>query len=192
MAENFNINEASKNTRNELILAGIRELHERGITDFSIRRVAASCGVSCAAPYRHFKNKEDFIDSIIGYINRKWYLEQNMIPSSYSNTRERLVEISVEYVRFLVENPDYYTIIMLNTDSGSVVSGMNISICTRGLIKNYCNETSMSDEDRVRKTFVVRSLIFGAAAMILSGELPNTEESFDMVRSLVEREFELD
>ena len=192
MAENIKANEATKNTRNELILAGIHELHERGITDFSIRRVAASCGVSCAAPYRHFKNKEDFIDSIIGYINRKWYLEQNMILSEYSNTRDRLVEISVEYVRFLVENPDYYTIIMLNADSGNVVSGMNVSLCTRGLIKNYCNETSMSDEDRARKIFVIRSLIIGGAAMILSGEIPNSEESFDMIRSLVEREFELD
>lgn len=184
-------NENIKNTRNELIRAGIRELHERGIADFSIRRVAASCGVSCAAPYRHFKNKEDFIDSIIGYINRKWYLEQNMILSEYTTTRERLVEISVAYVRFLVENPDYYAIIMLNIDGGSVISGMNLSICTKGLIKNYCNEKAMRRDDRERKTFVVRSLIFGAAAMILSGELPNTEKSFDMVRELVEREFEI-
>ena len=81
---------------------------------------------------------------------------------------------------------------MLNADSGNVVSGMNVSLCTRGLIKNYCNETSMSDEDRARKTFVIRSLIIGGAAMILSGEIPNSEESFDMIRSLVEREFELD
>ena len=81
---------------------------------------------------------------------------------------------------------------MLNTEGGSVAPGMSLSICTKGLIKNYCNETSMSDGDRVRKTFVVRSLIFGAAAMILSGELPNTEDSFDMVRSLVEREFEIE
>ncbi|MBO5879898.1 MAG: helix-turn-helix transcriptional regulator, partial [Clostridia bacterium] len=47
-----------ENVKHRLILAGIRELEEYGITDFSLRRVAVSAQVSCAAPYRHFKSKE--------------------------------------------------------------------------------------------------------------------------------------
>ena len=192
-ATEHNIREKTNDTRNELILAGIHELHEKGVSAFSIRSVASACGVSCAAPYRHFKSKDDFINSIIGYINRKWYLTQNMILSEYSDVRERLTEISVAYVRFLVENPEFYTVLLLNTENGGGQrsSGMSISLCTRGLIKAYCNEVRMSDTDRVRKTYVVRSLIYGAATMILGGELPNTEDTFDMIRFSISREFEI-
>ena len=191
-AIDFAAKERANDTRNELIRAGIHELHEKGIEDFSIRSVAAACGVSCAAPYRHFKNKEDFINSIIGYVKRKWYLMQNMILSEYTDVRERLTEISVAYVRFLVENPDFYSILMRNLDSmdgnGAV---MSVSLCTRGLIKAYCNEVNMSESDRVRKTYIVRSLIYGAATMIIGGELPPTEDTFDMIRYSISREFEL-
>ena len=46
--------------RTRLIVAGINELEERGVKDFSLRRVALAAEVSCAAPYRHFKDKDDF------------------------------------------------------------------------------------------------------------------------------------
>ena len=41
-------------TRDQLIQAGLEELTEHGIQNFSTRRVAKKCGISCAAPYKHF------------------------------------------------------------------------------------------------------------------------------------------
>ena len=52
------------NIRDELIRAGIEELNQHSLTDFSVRRIAAKCGVSAAAPYKHFKNKQEFIAEI--------------------------------------------------------------------------------------------------------------------------------
>ena len=49
----------------------------------------------------------------------------------------------------------------------------------------------MSKADEKRKTFLVRSLLYGAAIMIESGELENSAESYEMVRRTIEREFEL-
>ena len=51
--------------REALIIAGLKEIEIHGLTDFSLRRVAAACGVSCAAPYRHFKSKGELILAII-------------------------------------------------------------------------------------------------------------------------------
>ena len=50
--------------KEKLLTAGIDEILTHGMGDFSLRRVAASCGASCAAPYKHFKNKEEFNDTI--------------------------------------------------------------------------------------------------------------------------------
>ena len=58
----------SASVREQLIAAGTAELEAHGIADFSLRRVAAACNISCAAPYKHFKNREEFINSIFTYI----------------------------------------------------------------------------------------------------------------------------
>ena len=50
-----------RNLREELILAGIEEINIHGANDFSVRRVAEACHVSSAAPYKHFKDKKEFI-----------------------------------------------------------------------------------------------------------------------------------
>ena len=47
----------SESVREQLIAAGTAELEAHGIADFSLRRVAAACNISCAAPYKHFKNR---------------------------------------------------------------------------------------------------------------------------------------
>ena len=39
--------------RDRLLIAGTNEIGLHGIADFSLRRVAASCNTSCAAPYRN-------------------------------------------------------------------------------------------------------------------------------------------
>ena len=39
--------------RTRLVLAGIGELSERGVKEFSLRVVAIAAQVSCAAAYRH-------------------------------------------------------------------------------------------------------------------------------------------
>lgn len=184
----------ANHTKKALIKAGIHELHENGFNEFSMRRVAAACGVSCAAPYRHFKDKDEFILEIFKYISKKWYLTQNMILSEYESERERLIEISVAYLRFLLENPDYFRIIFISADpfcreQRKVKTGM--SSISRELIAKYCQSVGMSDDDRIRKTYIVRSLIFGAVLMIHNGELENCEETFDMIRESIAREFDI-
>ncbi len=181
-------------TKEALIRAGIHELREYGFTDFSIRRIASECGVSCATPYRHFKNKDEFVLEIFKYINRRWYTTQNMILSEYDTPRERLVEMSVAYIRFLLDNPDYCTIITLRV--GGLTEDQQhekhgISACVQGLVKQYCDDVGMDDEARTRKTYTVRSLILGAALMMVGGELDGSENTFDMIRATVSREFDL-
>lgn len=73
--------------RERLILAGIQEIEARGIQNFSMRQVANACGVSCAAPYKHFQDKNDLILSIVLYIQQQWH--KNSRPSC-ANTREIL------------------------------------------------------------------------------------------------------
>lgn len=180
--------------RERLIEAGIEEVGARGLQNFSVRRIAAKCGVSCAAPYKHFADKQSFVAAIIGYINAIWDERQRVAAARQSETRGQLVGICREYISFLVENPQLRVIIMQKDGEGggefNALRGQ-MSRQTHALVSRYCDEVGMSDETRVRKTYVVRSLIYGAALMLDNGELAYTNEYLDMVAALINREFDL-
>lgn len=185
----------NKSIREQLIIAGIHEINQYGIQNFSVRRVANECGISCAAPYRHFKDRKSFVAAIVEYINKQWSERQERILSEYpSQVRKQLLEISLDYVRFLMEKPYFRSIIMSKDDEFDSeyrrLRGQLSSI-TRSLIREYCVEHHISEDDEKRKTYIIRSLIYGAALMFDNGEMNYNEESMNYVKYSIDREFDL-
>lgn len=185
---------AESGLREKLIAEGIAELSEHGLHDFSVRRIAARCGVSCAAPYKHFADRKSYIDAIVDYINVTWEDQQRIAAGRRDTTREKIVEVCREYIRFLVENPQLRVIIMQSdgadgTDTGALRG--RLSRRTHELVSRYCAEVNMPVDVRMRKTFVVRSLIYGAVIMMGNGDLPYTPENLDKAAAMIDREFDL-
>ena len=181
--------------REALILAGIHEINANGVAAFSIRRVADACGVSCAAPYRHFENKHDFIAAIIDYVNDTWAQEQEEILKTCGNSlREQTLTITVEYVRFLMEHPTYRTILMLHdegfdnlyhkkrTQFGSLSQALNAQLM---------EASGYSAEIWERKLMMVRALIFGMVFLYDAGEFEYNEKTLEHMRYTINREFDI-
>ena len=181
--------------RQQLIEAGIAEINQYGVTGFSSRRVAASCGLSCAAPAKHFGDRNGFLAAIIDYVNSQWAAEQEKILQQYEgSTRQQIVEESVGYVEFLVEHPHYRSILMLKDeefDNTYHKRKGELSSPTQKLIEKYCEEAGLDETQRLRKTYVIRSLIFGAALMFDTGEIEHTDRMMAIVRECIDREFDL-
>ena len=181
--------------RERLVWEGINELNEVGYERFSLRHVAERCKVSCAAPYRHFSDKDELIAAIMDYVSQQWMSCANHeaeIPDR--STRDRLVAISMAYIRFLRANPKFRAIIMQS--STSKVKQMNLSMVSlsavsQEMINRYCEEVRMPREIRDRKVFVIRSLIYGAALMLDNGEIQDDEETLNMIKQTLDREFDL-
>ena len=164
--------------KNRLIIAGIEEISMYGIRDFSLRRVATRCDASCAAPYRHFKNREDFIREILAYINSQWHLLSDSIIRLYAKDPLRqLIELSVAYIRFLAANANYRAAL---TASGEVGFENREFVA---LLDTYCVEHGMTEEERARILYAIKALIFGTVAMLGSGELQNENATFERVRA---------
>jgi len=182
-------------SRERFIIAAIEEMQLHGISDFSIRSVAEKCGVSSGAPYKHFKNKNELVLESIRYINRKWsQVQQEILTRCGEDPRKKLVEFSIAYVRFLCNNPAFQSVLMLNDKSllpEQLAEKAKISELTERIIDDYCRMCGMNDNDRIRKTYAVRSFIFGAAFMINSGFFTNSEQHLSYVRYCIEREFDL-
>ena len=182
------------NKREELIIAGINEISRSGIAAFSMRRAAENAGVSCAAPARHFGGKQGFVAAIIEYVNSQWHDEQMRILSECgSGTREQLVAFSIGYIKFLVEKPHFRSILMLKDESldHTYQSRGKTTQLTLDLVSKYCDEVGMDEQTRLRKLYIVRPLIYGASLMFDNGELPYNEQTLEIVRQSIDREFDL-
>ncbi len=104
---------SDEGVRTRLILAALDELSYHGTADFSLRRVAISAQVSCAAPYRHFKSKEDLIAETARYITSKWSLLASEICSVKKwGSGELLLELSTAAVKFWVANGNFRSLLM--------------------------------------------------------------------------------
>lgn len=182
--------------KQKLILAGIEEIEEQGIQNFSMRRVASRCDVSCAAPYKHFVDKNDFIMSIVQYINHEWNIIQREISDNAGpDLKELIIDICMAYIKFLIDNPQFRSIIMLkdvNMPKDFQRERLRLSSSSGIIIKKYCMQVNMPEDVMKRKIYIVRSLIYGAALMVDNGELQYTDEILNQIRWAINREFEIE
>lgn len=169
--------------REALILAGIAELEAHGPQGFSLRRVATACGVSCAAPYKHFESKEAFIGAILSYIYEKWSLLEEHICSLFPTPgRERLTELCLAGIRFWLGNPHFHAIHRMTGREGTAT--MELGACAEEDLRRLCESEG---QDYLRACFVLRSLVHGAIVMLEDGTLSHEAATFRMLREEIGR-----
>lgn len=179
--------------KQKLIIAGIKEIEMHGITDCSLRRVASACNVSCAAPYKHFKSKEDFIAEIVLYIHSKWTMLEEQVMSVFEgDVRKQLTETCIAYIKFWIANPNFRTVLMLKTDTfgterrdtmTKIAEGINV------LIKKCCKLCDFDEGIEKQKIYKIRSLLYGATLMMDNGELTNDPGTVSMIKDCISSEF---
>ena len=184
------LNRTSDDLRHSLIIAGISEIELHGLADFSLRRVATACGVSCAAPYRHFKSKGDLILAIISYINEQWsFLERQIFDIYRADTRRLILELATANIRFWIANPNFRSIMMMDDralDALQLRERSRILDEIGKLIGVYCKENQIDTQSELQSAFAVRAIIYGATQMLGSGELENTPDAMEIIRSRIE------
>lgn len=186
---------ARKTIKERLILAGIDEIGNYGVAGFSLRQVAVACNVSCATPYNYFKNKEGFVAEIIDYIKHQWSLLKTEINKLYRNDEKQLlIELCVFYIKFLVGNPNYRSIMMLDGIEIDDESFADIESARNFIemeLEHYMKLNNVSAREARRKCFVIRAIVFEATLLLERGDLENTPENFDFIRYCVAKELAL-
>lgn len=176
-------------SKKRLILSGIRELDEHGASDFSLRRVAQRCGVSCAAPYRHFKSRDALLLAIIRYVNSEWELLFRALEQIYAGDTLRLIlECASAAVHFFLANDSYRAVlfsVLSDDDAERSKERRQIGTALDECIRKYCREQQRSGE--AARSFAVRAVIYGAILMACDGEVPSVEDTVQLLRSQIRR-----
>jgi AcrR family transcriptional regulator len=84
--------------------AALELLEEGGATALSLRAVARRAGVSPAAPYRHYADREALVSAVaaVGY---RELAERLTAAHPAPSTPEQLASVAVAYVEFALEQP---------------------------------------------------------------------------------------
>ncbi len=96
------------NLENMLIEEGIKMINTEGFQNLSLRKVAAKCGVSHTAPYKHFPNKEVLLEAIQNHVMNQFadVLEDSL--SIHKNDPDVMIFLGKAYLKFFRENPHYF------------------------------------------------------------------------------------
>ncbi|MBI5352539.1 MAG: TetR/AcrR family transcriptional regulator [Chloroflexi bacterium] len=97
--------------KNALIKAGVEILAKDGMGGLSLRKVASRAGVSHAAPYAHFADKQALIAAISTEGFRQLYTRISSVAEEYKNKPSmQLIEVAWAYVQFALDDRDRFKV----------------------------------------------------------------------------------
>jgi AcrR family transcriptional regulator len=182
--------------KKELIAKGLQLLNKEGVAEFSLRKVAALCGVSHAAPYKHFKNKEELIDAISQEVVGSFKNTLEEVVGQYSdNPRAQLIELGKAYVRFMVEHPDYLEFLFLSGEKYPVVivngefQNTDSPDCPFSIFKkcaqNFLDSLDAKIVDRTDDILMLWVFVHGLAVLIAKQSVKYSGDYLDLVAKMI-------
>ena len=99
------------NLRQALIEAGIKIINESGEENLSLRKVAALCNVSHAAPYAHSKDKDELLEAIKNSVTDRFMEELLNAVEGKPTADQAIIAMGRTYIQFFSSNPDYFAFI---------------------------------------------------------------------------------
>ena len=135
-----------------------------------------------AAPYAHFKNKEEMINAIKQYVEDAFveYLEKAIAGAAeadghgISKIEMQIIAMGNAYVSFFIDNPEYFTFLFsrgyvhLNLDYNSDEDNFRPYKILKDLCKCYFKEKKpeLSDHDKELEIIRIWSSVQGLTSII--------------------------
>ncbi len=100
--------------RGELLRAAMDLLAETGSEKaVSVRAVATRVGVSVASVYLHFADKQALVDAVCEEVFETLHVRLREVSESTSDPVQALRAQGRAYVRFALDNPEHYRLVMM-------------------------------------------------------------------------------
>lgn len=97
------------NLRAALIEAALRAIAEDGPDRFTLRDVARRAGVSAAAPYRHFRDKEELLAAVAGdAAERLQAMIERAVSAAGGTALQQFRAAGIAHVQFVVAHPEHF------------------------------------------------------------------------------------
>jgi len=185
------------NVRGEAIEAALRLISQSGLTRLSLRDVAGEIGVSHAALYRYFADKEALLASIAQEGFEGLISAINEAGKKNGDLKKRLFESGRAYVEFAVRNPDRFRLMFSDairnrSDYPDLDSASRRSFQQLVGIIDECFESGLTLRHKNRHVNVLAawSMLHGLSFLLIEKQFTD-EKRKDHIRFLTERFLEL-
>ena len=162
-----------------LVQAGLKLLSEEGLSGLSLRAAAQLAGVSHAAPYRHFADKQALVAAIAerGFRLLTASMREELAGCKADDSVERLLALGVGYVRFATRHPDYLRVIFggVICDQSSPplqAAGEEAYNALRDVVAAGLDRGELRGGDPDLVSLSCWSLVHGLSALLSSGAVP--------------------
>lgn len=186
----------ARTTARRILNAAAKLLATEGYASLSMRRVAASVGISQAAIYRHFKDKAELVSKLVGegYGELSAMIER---VAERDGPPEKLIASSFrDYVEFAVSRPALFKALLLQDigTAGKTVEAFATGVSRRrrtfelltAMIGRGMDEGVFTRADPELTAQAIWASFFGLASRVVIEGLPA-----DRRGALVERQIEL-
>jgi AcrR family transcriptional regulator len=152
-----------------LVRAALELLEESGESALSLRAVARRAGVSPAAPYRHYADREALVSAVaaVGY---RELAERLAAAHPSPATPEQLARVAIAYVQFALERPALFRIMFgepCDRDNDErIAATVAVSLYVRAIV-----ERSFPKADAEALATAIWALVHGLAFLHLDGKL---------------------
>jgi len=177
--------------RNALIVAAAQLIEEAGCPDFSISDAARRAGVSAAAPYRHFKDRDDLLDAVsqLCFIG----LADSVLRTRDQHdmgSRECIIALGLAYIKYVADRPAFYQLMWneqqhMPGDDPEAINRPGFTIFLEA-VQAWCNRQHFADVDALDLAVKMWALAHGLAVLNINGKLAvflPEADVFEMLRS---------
>jgi AcrR family transcriptional regulator len=158
--------------RAALVRAALELLDESGENDLSLRAVARRAGVSPAAPYRHYADREALVSAVaaVGY---RELAERLLAAHPSPSTPDELADVAITYVQFALDRPALFRIMFSEPcdrdNDDRVAATAAVTLYVRAIA-----ERSFPGADTDALATGIWALVHGLAFLHLDGKLEAT------------------
>ncbi len=174
--------------RRQVLDAAMALFVDEGVEKVSVRRIADKIGYSPGTIYLYFKDKDD----IFYHLHEEGFsrlIEVQKETMTEADPGQRLRKMGEAYIRFAIENPEYYELMFIIRSPIKQVDtewscGMDSLDCLRQTVQACVDSGRMKDVDPEMATFAMWSAVHGLASLLLRDRFMMVPE--DKIKSLVD------
>lgn len=146
-----------------------------GIDNVSIRKIAEAIDYSPGSIYSYFKDKGEIIHAIHNEGFEKLFALQQSLDS-IKDPRERLAKMGELYIKFAMENKDYYDLMFIAKGVAEKIqekkewdAGQRSYDSLRTTVAECIEKGYLKDTDIDAATFAMWGFVHGMASLIIRG-----------------------
>lgn len=176
--------------RNALIIAAANIIEDSGSLNFTMADAARQAGVSSAAPYRHFRDKDQLLEAVsqLAFFGLG-VAAKHAIESTQRGSIESIVAIGQTYLEYVIEKAAFYDLMWGDIGNRAFdpqsfdrkASGFYLLV---DAVDAYLTEQDLKKADRLDIAVKLWSQVHGLSAISMSGKLPHFHPTADVKRML--------